>query len=192
MSRCPWLFWYASYKDHIRTKNGPYIYFKFLFNSYLMHVLQHITSLPLDSEDEFENRPSSCSFLLVCLVGSDDQRCKYLANLLLRIQKVSRQVTGNKSANIVGFFFFFFCMNFAGGRGGDAAITKRNEWQAALVPSLCSPGEGSEMNSACWAAIGNGMSLFRFGKSRFCYLSEGGMATEEELQAAWVWVVFIT
>ena len=37
----------------------------------------------------------------MCLVDSDHQKCKSLANLSLRIQKVSKQVPGTKSVNTI-------------------------------------------------------------------------------------------
>lgn len=50
-------------------------------------------------------------------------------------------------------------MNFPGGRDRDATIIRMNDRQPCVI-GLCSPGERTEMNSACCAAIGNGMSLF--------------------------------
>ena len=55
----------------------------------------------------------------MCLVDSDHQKCKSLANLSLRIQKVSKQVPGTKSVNTIYirvciyiyiylFYFIFF------------------------------------------------------------------------------------
>lgn len=53
----------------------------------------------------------------------DQQGCKNLANLLLRIQKVSGQIPGNTFAITV----FFGGMNFAGGGVENATVTKRND-----------------------------------------------------------------
>lgn len=142
------------YKVRIKTKSGQDCIFQICFS---IAICKNIPTFSQNSEDEFQNPPLSSYFLLVCLVCLDHWRCKNLAHLLLHIQKVSKQVPGNISANTD-----FLMYDFPWGRDGDTTITMSD--RQPCVTGLCSPEERSEMNSACSAAIGNGMSLFRWKK----------------------------